>query len=60
VQVRIFKPELVALRDESKIDELKEALAGIDHKPEIIPEEQGVIEVKIIICLMLDIIYVYD
>lgn len=57
VQVRLFKPELVALRDESKIDELKEALADVEHKPEIIPGEQGVIEVKIFICFILYIIY---
>ncbi|XP_010459153.1 PREDICTED: 1-deoxy-D-xylulose 5-phosphate reductoisomerase, chloroplastic-like [Camelina sativa] len=44
-QVRRFKPELVALRNESLIDELKEALADLDYKPEIIPGEQGVIEV---------------
>ena len=57
LQVRAFKPEIVALRDESKIDELKEALAGIEHKPEIIPGEQGVIEVKIFICFIL---HMYD
>ncbi|XP_010483991.1 PREDICTED: 1-deoxy-D-xylulose 5-phosphate reductoisomerase, chloroplastic-like [Camelina sativa] len=44
-QVRRFKPALVALRNESLIKELKEALADLDYKPEIIPGEQGVIEV---------------
>lgn len=44
-QVRTFKPQLVAVRNESLIDELKEALADLDEKPEIIPGEQGVIEV---------------
>ncbi|KAF8390415.1 hypothetical protein HHK36_024941 [Tetracentron sinense] len=44
-QVKMFKPQLVAVRNESFIDELKEALADAEHKPEIIPGEQGVIEV---------------
>ncbi|MED6114897.1 hypothetical protein PIB30_085003, partial [Stylosanthes scabra] len=44
-QIKTFKPELVALRNESLIDELKEALADSDHKPEIVAGEQGVIEV---------------
>lgn len=45
MQVKRFKPALVAVRNESLVDELKEALAGLDYKPEIIPGEQGVIEV---------------
>ncbi|XP_073105706.1 1-deoxy-D-xylulose 5-phosphate reductoisomerase, chloroplastic [Elaeis guineensis] len=44
-QVKTFKPQLVAVRNESLIGELKEALADAEHKPEIIPGEQGVIEV---------------
>lgn len=47
LQIKTFKPEVVGLRNESLIDELKEALADVDHKPEIIPGEQGVIEVEI-------------
>lgn len=56
MQIKTFKPQVVALRDESKIDELKEALADIEHKPEIIPGEQGVIEVKIFISF---VFYIY-
>ncbi|KAI3981485.1 hypothetical protein MKX01_007412 [Papaver californicum] len=44
-QVKTFRPQLVAIRNESLVDELKEALADADYKPEIIPGEQGVIEV---------------
>ncbi|KAF3502085.1 hypothetical protein F2Q69_00040046 [Brassica cretica] len=44
-QVKRFKPALVAVRNESLLNELKEALADLDYKPEIIPGEQGVIEV---------------
>ncbi|KAF5961911.1 hypothetical protein HYC85_003120 [Camellia sinensis] len=43
--VKTFKPQLVAVRNESLVDELKEALADVEDKPEIIPGEQGVIEV---------------
>ncbi|KAK1549153.1 hypothetical protein Q3G72_026748 [Acer saccharum] len=44
-QVKRFKPQLVSVRDESLVGELKEALADIEQKPEIIPGEQGIIEV---------------
>ncbi|XP_026441824.1 1-deoxy-D-xylulose 5-phosphate reductoisomerase, chloroplastic-like [Papaver somniferum] len=44
-QVKTFRPQLVAIRNESLADELKEALTDADYKPEIIPGEQGVIEV---------------
>lgn len=44
-QVKTFKPQLVAVRNESLVGELKEALADADYKPEIIAGEQGVVEV---------------
>nr|ADD82536.1 1-deoxyxylulose-5-phosphate reductoisomerase [Narcissus tazetta subsp. chinensis] len=44
-QVKRFNPQLVAVRNEALVDELKEALSDVQHKPEIIPGEQGVIEV---------------
>lgn len=44
-QVKRFKPQLVAVRNESLVNELNEALADLEEKPEIIPGEQGVIEV---------------
>ncbi|KAK9198033.1 hypothetical protein WN944_013216 [Citrus x changshan-huyou] len=43
-QVKRFKPQLVAIRNESLVDELKEALANVEEKPEIMTGEQGVIE----------------
>lgn len=44
-QVKRFKPQLVAVRNESLLYELKEALGDVEDKPEIIPGEQGAIEV---------------
>nr|ARA73613.1 1-deoxy-D-xylulose-5-phosphate reductoisomerase [Lepidium apetalum] len=44
-QVKRFRPSLVAVRNESLLNELKDTLADLDYKPEIIPGEQGVIEV---------------
>ncbi|GAB2269849.1 hypothetical protein Dimus_004768 [Dionaea muscipula] len=44
-QVKRFKPQLVAVRNESLIDEFEEALSDAEYKPEIIPGEQGVVEV---------------
>ncbi|KAL9434221.1 hypothetical protein AB3S75_028948 [Citrus x aurantiifolia] len=44
-QVKRFKPQLVAIRNESLVDELKEALAAnVEEKPKIMTGEQGVIE----------------
>ncbi|KAG5234133.1 1-deoxy-D-xylulose phosphate reductoisomerase family protein [Salix suchowensis] len=46
--VRTFKPQLVAaVRNESLVDELKKAMADVEEKPEIIPGEQGVVEVAL-------------
>ncbi|KAL6497469.1 hypothetical protein OROGR_029398 [Orobanche gracilis] len=45
MQVRRFKPQLVSVRNKSLIDELKEILADVKDKPEIISGEQGIIEV---------------
>ena len=42
-----FRPQIVAVRNESLVGELKEALADVEEKPEIIPGEQGVIEVTL-------------
>ncbi|KAJ1398219.1 hypothetical protein SESBI_31215 [Sesbania bispinosa] len=44
-QVKRFRPQLVAVRNESLIAELEEALNDVEQKPEIIPGEQGIIEV---------------
>ncbi|KAK4362356.1 hypothetical protein RND71_017597 [Anisodus tanguticus] len=44
-QVKTFRPKLVAVRNESFVEELKDALADLEDKPDIIPGEQGVIEV---------------
>lgn len=49
--MKAFKPKLVSVKDESLISELKEALAGFEHMPEIIPGEQGMIEVSLYILL---------
>ncbi|KAI7980577.1 hypothetical protein LOK49_Contig133G00003 [Camellia lanceoleosa] len=43
-QVKTFKPQLVVVRNESLVDELKEALADVEDKLEFIPSEQGAIE----------------
>ncbi|CAN1846010.1 1-deoxy-D-xylulose 5-phosphate reductoisomerase, chloroplastic [Linum perenne] len=44
-QIRTFKPQLVSVKSEALAAELKEALAGLDDKPEIIPGEEGIVEV---------------
>ncbi|XP_057517697.1 1-deoxy-D-xylulose 5-phosphate reductoisomerase, chloroplastic [Amaranthus tricolor] len=44
-QVKRFKPELVSVKNEALVDELREAIADVEHKPEIIPGEEGMVEV---------------
>ncbi|ESA33502.1 1-deoxy-d-xylulose 5-phosphate reductoisomerase [Leptolyngbya sp. Heron Island J] len=44
-QVRQFKPEIVAICDESKLAELKEAIADVDPQPQILAGDDGIVEV---------------
>ena len=44
-QVRQFKPEIVAIRDESKQAELKDAIADVDPQPQILAGAGGIVEV---------------
>jgi 1-deoxy-D-xylulose-5-phosphate reductoisomerase len=44
-QVRQFRPEIVAIGNESKLPELKAALANLDYHPIVVGGAQGTIEV---------------
>jgi 1-deoxy-D-xylulose-5-phosphate reductoisomerase len=44
-QVRQFRPEIVAIGNEAKLPELKDALANLDYHPIIVAGAQGTIEV---------------
>ncbi|MFM9267790.1 1-deoxy-D-xylulose-5-phosphate reductoisomerase [Tychonema sp. BBK16] len=44
-QIRQFRPEIVAIGDENKLEELKSAIADIDPQPIILAGETGVVEV---------------
>ncbi|MBD2079802.1 1-deoxy-D-xylulose-5-phosphate reductoisomerase [Leptolyngbya sp. FACHB-17] len=44
-QIRTFRPEIVAICDESKLAELKDAIADLDPQPIILSGEAGVVEV---------------
>jgi len=44
-QIRLFRPEIVAIGDEDKLQELQEAIADIDYQPMILVGETGVVEV---------------
>ncbi|MEM1252109.1 MAG: 1-deoxy-D-xylulose-5-phosphate reductoisomerase [Cyanobacteria bacterium P01_H01_bin.21] len=44
-QVRQFKPEIVAICDESKLTELKDAIADVDPQPQILAGKEGIVEV---------------
>lgn len=45
MQVREFKPKLVAIRDASKLQQFKEAIKDVKPQPEILVGEEGTIEV---------------
>lgn len=44
-QVRQFKPEIIAICNEAKLGELREALADLDPMPQILAGDDGVVEV---------------
>ncbi|MEB3295622.1 MAG: 1-deoxy-D-xylulose-5-phosphate reductoisomerase, partial [Synechococcales bacterium] len=44
-QVRQFQPEIIALQDETKLANLKSAIADLDPQPIILAGEAGVVEV---------------
>ncbi|MEO0987102.1 MAG: 1-deoxy-D-xylulose-5-phosphate reductoisomerase [Cyanobacteria bacterium J06639_14] len=44
-QVHQFRPEIVAIHDESKLSELKAALADLDPQPKLLGGSSGVVEV---------------
>ncbi|MEM7759888.1 MAG: 1-deoxy-D-xylulose-5-phosphate reductoisomerase [Cyanobacteria bacterium P01_A01_bin.40] len=44
-QIRTFKPEIVALSNETKLAELKSAIADCDHQPQILVGQAGICEV---------------
>lgn len=44
-QVRQFHPEMVALADETKLPELKAAIADVDPQPHLLGGQPGVVEV---------------
>ncbi len=44
-QIRQFRPEIVAIADESKFGQLKEALAGLDYQPQLVAGESGLVDV---------------
>jgi len=44
-QIRTFKPEIVALGNENKLSELKEAIAASPHQPKILVGKEGICEV---------------
>ena len=50
MQVREFKPSLVAIRDAAMVPELKELIKDVEPQPEIMTGEQGTIEVSFPLC----------
>ncbi len=44
-QVRQFRPEIVAIRDESLVESLRGAIADLDPQPRIVAGEAGIVEV---------------
>ncbi len=44
-QVRQFRPEIVAIGNESKLSEFKDAISDLDYRPIVVAGESGTIEV---------------
>jgi 1-deoxy-D-xylulose-5-phosphate reductoisomerase len=45
LQIRQFRPKMVAIRDASKVGALKEAIRDVQPQPEILVGDAGTIEV---------------
>jgi len=44
-QIRQFQPQIVAICDENKLPELREAIASLEHPPKLLVGEEGIVEV---------------
>ena len=44
--MRLFKPKLVAIRDASKVPQLRELIADVSPQPEILVGDEGAVEVR--------------
>jgi 1-deoxy-D-xylulose-5-phosphate reductoisomerase len=44
-QIRQFRPEIVAIQDASRLEDLKSSIADLDYRPIVLAGENGVIEV---------------
>jgi len=44
-QIRSFRPEIVAISNESRLNELKVAIADLNYQPEFVTGENGMVEV---------------
>ncbi len=44
-QIRTFRPEIVAIRDEAKLKDLQDAIADLDYQPQLLAGEAGIVEV---------------
>jgi 1-deoxy-D-xylulose-5-phosphate reductoisomerase len=44
-QIGRFKPEIVAIRDQAQLPNLKEAIASFPHQPQLLAGEEGISEV---------------
>jgi 1-deoxy-D-xylulose-5-phosphate reductoisomerase len=46
VQIRQFKPKLVAIKDASKVKQLQELIKDVSPQPEILVGDEGAVEVR--------------
>jgi 1-deoxy-D-xylulose 5-phosphate reductoisomerase len=46
LQIRQFKPKLVAIRDASKVKQLQELIKDVSPQPEILVGDEGAVEVR--------------
>lgn len=44
-QIRQFRPQIAAIQDESKLPELKSAIANLDNPPTLLTGQEGIVEV---------------
>jgi 1-deoxy-D-xylulose-5-phosphate reductoisomerase len=46
LQIRKFKPQMVAIRDAGKVKQLQELIKDVDTQPDILVGDEGAVEVS--------------
>jgi 1-deoxy-D-xylulose 5-phosphate reductoisomerase len=58
LQIRKFKPKMVAIRDAGKVKQLQELIKDVEQQPDILVGDEGAVEVSTLLLLLLLVVVV--